>query len=634
MRISCMDITVIKRDFEVSKNLLEDEIVKLRNFMLEFAGDESIFKGQSASRMRAYIQEVHGETLYAWSLILIQAQAAIKKYLQAFASSVDESEYAIMQTEYLESCKSDIGPIAKDYITVQEDLVAFAAKYAQFLSVGAPSDANLQQGFESCEKKLDKTKTLVEDFDTAMKSCFDETRKILDAIEAACQTDMQINTETKDLDYPENFLKNASWYQVFCIGLDYSAFSAQELKDCFEVLSLNHLKNVNLQSLSEEQRKTYFNVFYARISPSEFARQNIAQMPFYQRQAYVQELNQRLEKNSLSPEERAKLVAQIKKLPADTVVLVNPTAMFDEERTLYYRGLYALYVLAGTTAHSQGLIAQKLAQISQKDAFRLVFDPKNPGRYGGDQGYGRNNKGDEEYKTFLWSLLGKHFDMGALSQDEKNDMIAELAKDLDNSGCGYIAITNAIFVKYAQDPAGFKQQFGFNMCDENGQLNFPYLFAHVYFVNINPNFNPALPYSKEENRPVAGGGGNLDGRREILEKIGVDGLNSAGVQQPVNSDDIKKQLNAGNVVAITVSPVVMYKADGTPTYEWDKVSPGGHIVIVTDVAENGDLTVSSWGAQYTIKASEFEKYGQEHIYKKSGETLGDFTGTIAYEVYG
>lgn len=70
--------------------------------------DTDIFEGKSATAMRRYIQEVHGETLYAFSLAFLQMEEAIKIYTNTFQVEVDEHYNAVLETEYMEQTNAQV----------------------------------------------------------------------------------------------------------------------------------------------------------------------------------------------------------------------------------------------------------------------------------------------------------------------------------------------------------------------------------------------------------------------------------------------------------------------------------------------------------------------------------------------
>lgn len=356
---------------------------------------------------------------------------------------------------------------------------------------------------------------------------------------------------------------------------------------------------------------------------------------------------------------RADFAKYLAGLPVEDLLEIDPGRLSAEQRNLYYKELHNRYASPETGEADKVAINRKLGEMSEEDAMNAVFDPN--GQYGGDQGWGYNNRTDAEMRNYIESLLvqfirekcareGLDFDeyMAGLTRGQIDALINGILKDMAISGCGYTSIANSIFVQYINNPAAFEAKFGFKMVDSNGRYNIEYLIAYLFFMNVNKDFDPYGIYSKEgdeaanlpPNRVTTGGGGSANGRADYLERLEIEGLSSNGKQYAINLDKIRAELAQGHKVVLGANPCVIYQqtANGEKAnMTWKNARPSAHAMMVTGVRDNGDLVVSSWGGEWYIKASELGMYGQTHTYLEdpndSNSQTKSFTGSISYEVY-
>ena len=213
----------------------------------------------------------------------------------------------------------------------------------------------------------------------------------------------------------------------------------------------------------------------------------------------------------------------------------------------------------------------------------IVFDKDSrDGRYGGDQGSLKNR--DAEQKQWIYNnILKKNNPDLNLSTSELDSFY----KNMNKTGCGYVALLNTVFVHFQGREAEFEKTFGYPMYDKNGNLNYDVLFADIYttkysdgktFKGLTPNEGEKLIESFLKDRGVT-----------------CDATVTSNVS-PANIDTL---LYDGKQVIIHYYDGNIYPADGGPAHPIT-----AHGMVITGVTEDGKYIVSSWGEKYYLDPNE------------------------------
>lgn len=248
-----------------------------------------------------------------------------------------------------------------------------------------------------------------------------------------------------------------------------------------------------------------------------------------------------------------------------------------------------------------------LTTITPTEINNTVFNPDDPGYYGGNQMVFRPM--DAEERAEMYEIFKRNHPDIELSDEEFQNYLSKMS----NEACGYVALCNTIFQEYEGREAEFEATFGFPMYDENHRPNYIPLEMDLYsqMDNIDPSGNPDLwrDYNPDLDGPESdydywndstGPGTNRFELEYYLETY----MLQHGVNVEVNTDPIVTPELYDNIVASGQQVNVLllngdlYNMDGTVAQ-----AIGGHWMTVTGVTEDGKYLVSSWGKQYYIDPS-------------------------------
>lgn len=275
-----------------------------------------------------------------------------------------------------------------------------------------------------------------------------------------------------------------------------------------------------------------------------------------------------------------------------------------------------------------------------------IFDEQNG--YGGDQGDMAHNRNG---KAFLWWVKGEDEDIYDFVRSQEGyekytkRQIHDLLEQINNEGCGYVALVNTLFWEFDGTEVEFEELFGFPMRDEDGNYNFNRMLIDIYcktddkyFLNENGSKQAlcAMILEQYKTNPtkfeIEYGieYPNIDSVSEKVQKAIIDkyktdivvvkdnGLNryteesrllaylkDKNIDAEVNytyfnimsNEDIKTSLANGTIVQVNLSGGTALCDESGKVRQY---LGGDHGVLLTGVTDDGRYVISSYGEKYYI----------------------------------
>jgi len=195
---------------------------------------------------------------------------------------------------------------------------------------------------------------------------------------------------------------------------------------------------------------------------------------------------------------------------------------------------------------------------------------------------------------------------------------------LNAEGCTYTAMINIIMAQYEGRPDDFRRDFGFDMYNERGELNYNTLLVDLYSSvdNHNPNWLGQDKYNRREDYSIftdpeknyftydektdtSGIGNTTERYKYRLEKY----LNDRGVNANVRCYDSSEitpenfeEKAKGGQIQISLRPPYQVQdalSGETATYQ------AGHTMVITGV-EDGKYVCTSYGRKFYVDISAAE----------------------------
>jgi hypothetical protein len=235
------------------------------------------------------------------------------------------------------------------------------------------------------------------------------------------------------------------------------------------------------------------------------------------------------------------------------------------------------------------------------------------GQYGGDQEGPQKYfiAGSDARQQLTNDVLNKYPGFQNLSDKE----IDNLLLNINNKGCGYTALSNAILERYYFREEEFERTFGFPLfridAQGNKTLNRELLITDIFCarqdaLNVdaaNLTLSDGVgPWSKV----VGSASPSLTFYEDYLNQHGIQNV-TVESHHLTGNEDIA-QLTQDGTVVIAGYGGVSYDAIDLDVPKGERhvtlSQDGAHETVITGVDGNGDYIVSSWGNKYTMSGVE------------------------------
>lgn len=289
------------------------------------------------------------------------------------------------------------------------------------------------------------------------------------------------------------------------------------------------------------------------------------------------------------------------------------------------------------------------------EKFEIAFDTEGLPIFNGLNGYGGDQTEMSEHKNgmkFLWWVFGEDKELYDFIRSQEGyeqyseAQIHKLIDSIKQEGCGYVALVNALFAEFSGNEAEFEKSFGFSMYDKEGNYNYNKMLADIYcrtddkYFLTETNGKQALVndiYSSYQKRPnkfereygvkydapfaerehailsrytgetvvyKAKGTTTYSQENRLLGYLSQKGI-SADVDcntfYQMSTKAVEHSLDSGSIVKLSLAKgTVFYDENGNSQGTLD----GGHAVLVTEVTDEGQYVISSWGRKYYINPEE------------------------------
>ena len=292
----------------------------------------------------------------------------------------------------------------------------------------------------------------------------------------------------------------------------------------------------------------------------------------------------------------------------------------------------------------------------EKGDFEIATDPFDEvGKYGGDQndlGAGSNWHGyvyGEDYDVYRLVMSKELFKNYTRSE------VQNLLRFISSNGCTFTAMANAIFEAYKDRPEEFEKVFGFPMVGKDGDLNYRMLIVDIFLETVytvdlseidgplafksiymdpetidifNKNYNKNCKTIEEVeatcdqmiNDAFKNGNTIIPIRSYVAtymlefenrfatycKKRGIDSYIYRASSE-INKSEIERQLKEDKTVVISTEFFKLENEEGEivfgsdiPLSDEERRNTSAHAMVVTGIAPDGRLIVSSWGRKYYL----------------------------------
>jgi len=220
--------------------------VQLKTQIGKVSSNRSIFRGQSAEAMSAYLTEVHGTILTAWQNCLAYYRNVTEKYVRDLRS-VDEAQDAIIELDYLEDFAHNSVAVVQSFNELEGEVATFFSTYAEFLNgLFQPQAEPVASHLANAQKLAKEQAWAMGKQDYHYTYAMENINNILTAIKATMTT---FTIGTGSINYSPGDFPGTEFYQLMQITDD----MVDRLSDrFFHGDSLDHFAMGNVIAMGHE----------------------------------------------------------------------------------------------------------------------------------------------------------------------------------------------------------------------------------------------------------------------------------------------------------------------------------------------------------------------------------------------
>ncbi|GAB3799600.1 T7SS effector LXG polymorphic toxin [Virgibacillus kimchii] len=190
------DLKTAAADLKSNLNRVEENIEQLDAIRS--------FSGKTAKEAKNYFNDLHKTLLKTFEILFTDLDEHVKKHLNSFGSRVDNSDSAIIESDYLMDTEGDVNDSYDRLSAEQESVRETIASVSDISSANHPSTMSLNSDYRSVIKVITDLERSLESYTTAGRSEISETEELLHHIEKAIQNAGAVAGPGRFTDYQGN----------------------------------------------------------------------------------------------------------------------------------------------------------------------------------------------------------------------------------------------------------------------------------------------------------------------------------------------------------------------------------------------------------------------------------------------
>src|SRR5699024_4679766 len=158
-KVDISEVDKYSNNFQEATDNIRSSLDKITERIHSINGMDS-FSGKAANEAKGYFNELHLTILESFRGLFDDLEENLKQHIQTFATEVDSSDSAVIESNYLEDVKEDINEIYEDLEKQDEIFHDTIEDVADITSATSPDFSEVN---EWKRKSVEKIKELDED---------------------------------------------------------------------------------------------------------------------------------------------------------------------------------------------------------------------------------------------------------------------------------------------------------------------------------------------------------------------------------------------------------------------------------------------------------------------------------------
>lgn len=178
-----------KDSYEDLKVALQNEMIGMNRLSEAFDAfiQMDSFQGDTADAAKAYVQDVHKQIIQTFQMVMTDLNLKIVLALDNFKEDVDDSETAIIDTDYLQEIIHELEAKEEEFPTIEEQFNSILGEIADIFTPQTDTKGignTIKEGYNETIKETTDVRNSLITFNEAHEGDCDDINEVLDDLQA------------------------------------------------------------------------------------------------------------------------------------------------------------------------------------------------------------------------------------------------------------------------------------------------------------------------------------------------------------------------------------------------------------------------------------------------------------------
>ena len=202
-KVNISEVIEFSNDMETATVDLESGLIKVEK-SIDRLNVMSSFSGKTAKEAKDYFNNLHQTVLKSFEHLFTELDESLKGHLNSFQSRVDSSNFAIIESDYLNELEEHVNEDYERLTEQQESIRETIANVSEISSANHPSTWAVTSGHKSVVEIISNIETKLESFTSLNEQEVSEVGELIHHIETTIQEAGAMPGDGRFAEYTKN----------------------------------------------------------------------------------------------------------------------------------------------------------------------------------------------------------------------------------------------------------------------------------------------------------------------------------------------------------------------------------------------------------------------------------------------
>src|SRR5690625_1459592 len=202
-KVNISEVIEFSNDMETATVDLESGLIKVEK-SIDRLNVMSSFSGKTAREAKEYFNTLHQTVLKSYEHLFTELDESLKGHLNSFQSRVDSSNFAIIESDYLNELEEHVNEDYEHLTEQQESIRETIANVSEISSANHPSTWAVTSGHKSVVEIISNIETKLESFTSLNEQEVSEVGELIHHIETTIQEAGAMPGDGRFAEYTKN----------------------------------------------------------------------------------------------------------------------------------------------------------------------------------------------------------------------------------------------------------------------------------------------------------------------------------------------------------------------------------------------------------------------------------------------